>query len=416
MTSSSEIQSCYVFLDIGPSPIIVASYRLDQGKYKLTYGQSYLSREDKFALDPLNLAFQYPNTEVVSDQADGFGVIADATPDNWGKKLTLARHTRHPRNQIEWFLAAKGASVGALVGSLSRNTPKTITTDQITTMEELESFLRLSVEVSQNGDVTRLAELMERDALAKLIDYGSSMGGARPKTIVQDQGIEWIAKFNRSDDVFNNVQVEYASMQIAKACGINTSHVELREFGRNHQSLFVKRFDRNCPERKKHYISARSLMNIRKIRETDFALNYSYMGISKLCTKISNQATENQTELFKRMVLNAMIANTDDHTKNHGFLLNRESMSYNLSPVFDVLPHIGSSSKVHAIGLGDDGRVASMQNILSQCHSFGLSADAAKEIIKDITAVVENWTSYMRDAGVKPHEIKLLEQNIDTKL
>lgn len=416
MTSNNEINSCYVFLDIGSSPIIVANYRLDQGKYKFTYGQSYLSREDKFALDPLNLAFTYPNTELVSDNSDGFGVLADATPDNWGKKLTLARHTRHPKNQIEWFLAAKGTAVGALVGSLSRNTPKTISSQQITTVDELEAFFKLSVEVSQNGDVERLAELMESDALAKLIDYGSSMGGARPKTIVQDQGVEWIAKFNRSDDIFDNVLVEYASMKIAKACGINTSHVELREIGNNRQSLFVKRFDRNCPERKKHYISSRSLMNIRKIREADFALNYSYMGISKLCTKISNHATENQTELFKRMVLNIMLANTDDHTKNHGFLLDHKAMSYDLSPVFDVLPHIGNSAKVHAIGLGDDGRVASMKNILSQCHSFGLSIDTANEIIKDISAVVENWTDYMRDAGVKDTEIKLLEQYISPSI
>lgn len=416
MTSNAEIKSCYVFLDIGPSPIVVANYRTDQGKYKFTYGQSYLSREDKFALDPLNLTFQYPNSEITSDQADGFGVLADATPGNWGKKLTLARHTRHPKNQIEWFLAAKGAAVGALVGSLSRNTPKTIGSDQITTVDELESFFKLSVAVSKDGDIDRLAKLMERDALAKLIDYGSSMGGARPKTIVQDNGIEWIAKFNRPDDVFNNVQVEYASMQIAKACGINTSHVELREIGNGHQSLFVQRFDRNCPERKKHYISSRSLMNIRKMREADFALNYSYMGISKLCTKISNNASENQLELFKRMVLNVMLANTDDHTKNHGFLLDHKAMSYDLSPVFDVLPHIGNSSKVHAIGLGEDGRIASMSNILSRCHSFGLNTDEAKAIIKDLAAVVDNWTDYMRDAGVKPHEIKLLEQYVSSKI
>ncbi len=71
---------------------------------------------------------------------------------------------------------------------------------------------------------------------------------------------------------------------------------------------------------------------------------------------------------------------------------------------------------MHAIGLGEDGRIASMSNILSRCHSFGLNTDEAKAIIKDLAAVVDNWTDYMRDAGVKPHEIKLLEQYVSSKI
>lgn len=103
------------------------------------------------------------------------------------------------------------------------------------------------------------------------------------------------------------------------------------------------------------------------------------------------------------MVLNVMLANTNDHTKNHGFLLDHNAMSYNLSPVFDFLPHISGTTRIHAIGLGEDGRIASKRNILSRCQSFGLSTDEAREIIKDVAAVVENWTTYMRDAGVTAH-------------
>ncbi|MEG6544626.1 HipA domain-containing protein, partial [Acinetobacter bereziniae] len=129
------------------------------------------------------------------------------------------------------------------------------------------------------------------NTLEKLVHHGSSMGGVRPKIIVQHKGIEWIAKLNKESDLFDNASVEYACMKMAKSIGINTSHVELEEVAGS-PILMVKRFDRNCSERKKHYISANSLLNITRIREGD--LSMSYMNIAKVCSQICHDAQRNQ--------------------------------------------------------------------------------------------------------------------------
>ena len=228
-----------------------------------------------FELDPINLPFVTPNTAYTTAAKDGFGVLADATPDNWGRKLTLTQHTRVPLNQIEWLSAARGNAVGCLVASLSSKAIKTVGKESFVKFPDLQTYLKLSKAVDQHQDPNMIS-MMTDNYLSKLIHHGSSMGGARPKVVVQHKGIEWIAKFNKSDDLFDNAKVEYASMKMAQALGLNISNVELEEVEVN-PILLVDHFDRNCPERKKYYISAHSLMNIRKVRVGDLKMFYMHL-------------------------------------------------------------------------------------------------------------------------------------------
>ena len=195
--------------------------------------------------------------------------------------------------------------------------------------------------------------------------------------VVQHKGIEWIVKFNKVNDLFDNAKVEYASMKMAQALGLNVRNVELKEVEGN-PILLVDRFDRNCPERKKYYISAHSLMNIRKVRVGDLKMSYMHLQSDLL------DAISNQLEPYKRMILNVMISNTDDHLINHGFLMhNMKNHHYSLSPLFDVLPHGSRASypKEHAIAVGAEGRIGIALNLLSRCNAFGLTEFQAKEII-----------------------------------
>jgi serine/threonine-protein kinase HipA len=413
MTSKSfsmqdELKSCYIFLDTGDTPQVVAKYVLDQSSYTFIYGKSYLELNDSFELDPINLPFIQPNTPYVTTHKDGFGVLADATPDNWGRKLTLSQHTRVPLNQIEWLISARGNAVGCLVASLSSKAIKGSNQSSHVHFDDLKSYLKLSKAIDQQED-PRTISFMSDNYLEKLIHHGSSMGGARPKVIVHHNNIEWIAKFNKDDDLFDNAKVEYASMKMARAVGLNVSNVMLEEVAGS-PILLVERFDRNCIERKKHYISANSLMNIRKIRVGD--LKMSYMNLSKICSQICYDAISNQKELFKRMILNIMISNTDDHLKNHGFLMyDMKNHRYALSPLFDVLPHGARASypKEHALAIGEEGRVGTLRNALSRCNAFGLNHNEALNIIKDVRDVLECRRVFLKEAELTDYQITQLD-------
>lgn len=412
-----EIKSCYIFLDVGDQPIVVAQYSFDKPIYRFIYGATYIINPKAFALDPINMPFLAPNREMQNQAKDGFGVLADATPDKWGRNLTKALHTRIPLNQIEWLIAAQGNAVGCLVASLSKSKIKNTESNKIY-FEDVKRYLKIAKAMERHEDVMEAStvSMQMNNTLEKLVQHGSSMGGARPKVVVQHKGIEWIAKLNKESDLFDNARVEYACMKMALSIGINTSHVELEEVAGS-PILMVKRFDRNCPERKKHYISANSLLNITRVREGD--LNFSYMNLARVCSQICQDAQSNQTELFTRMVLNVMLSNTDDHLKNHGFLMyDMDKHRYGLSPAFDILPHgnIGSFPKIHALALGENGREGSLKNILSSANSFGLSENQAKDIIKNVKAVLEEKDTFFRDAGLSPSQIRDLNPYFNLNL
>lgn len=412
-----EIKSCYIFLDIGSEPKVVAKYAFEKPNYFFRYGKSYINDSSAFALDPLHLPFDVANPERITSKRDGFGVLADATPDKWGRNLTLALHKRTPLNQLEWLISAQGNAVGCLSASLSSTKLKTPSNQQIK-FGDLQKYMTLAKAIERNIPIDDVGgqSMYVNNMLEKLIHHGSSMGGARPKVVLHHNNSEWIAKLNKSSDLFDNARVEYACMKMAAAIGINTSEVDLQEVTHS-PVLLVKRFDRNCPERKKHYISAFSLLNIERVREGDERM--SYTQISKVCSQICRDAVQNQKELFTRMILNVMLSNTDDHLKNHGFLMyDMKNQHYALSPAFDILPHgnIGSFPKVHALNIGSEGRIGTLKNILSRCNAFGLNESQARDIIKNVRDVLENKNTFFKDAELNSHQIRLLEPYFNMNL
>jgi serine/threonine-protein kinase HipA len=266
-SKSNPVQECYIFVDQGESPILAARYRIDaDGLGSLIYGDSYADRSDSFAFDPINLPWSNPLR--VMHPVDGkasYGVLSDATPDNWGRKLMQSLHSRPPLNDIEWLLSNQREGVGCLFASLSRTAVKA--DREVIPFSDLSEFISLAGEYEAVGKKRTLPT-----ALLKLLDFGTSMGGARPKTLVMHEGKEWIAKINRKDDLFDNARIEYVSLLMAREAGIHAC--KFHSIG-HHSAILVERFDRNCPERKKHYISAHSLLNIPKVNPTDLSRNYS---------------------------------------------------------------------------------------------------------------------------------------------
>ncbi|QBG36180.1 type II toxin-antitoxin system HipA family toxin [Litorilituus sediminis] len=387
----------YVFIDgIEDTPIICGVIELDPktniGKFR--YGQSYLQREDAFPLDPLHLPLL--SDQFVTRVNKGmFGAILDAGADSWGKKLILSLHSTKPQNDLELILAGAGMGVGALSFSLSRHASKPKRNKN--TLGDIPMLLKGKEAILKNEEIPKEAK--------KAFEYGSSMGGARPKTLIEDKGVSYLAKFNRPDDLFNVCLVEHATMTMLKELGVRVANTSIVS-SEQEDILLVKRFD--CAKYKPthHFLSANSLINQAKITAQALTQAYSYGALAEFIMKYGAQPRDSH-ELYARMVFNILMGNTDDHSRNHAFIYAFSDKTWRLSPAYDVLPI--NNSRQHGIGIGAQGREGTIENALSQSKRFGLSQTKAKAIISNVQEVTCEWVPYFSKQGVSGSDIERLK-------
>ena len=381
-------------------PVPVGEVAMHGSGFVFRYANSWLARPNAFAIDPLNVPLtsgQYFSTRM-------FGVLDDATPDNWGRRVLLATHKQHPQNEIEWLLASRGTGVGCLLFSASRHLLPPL--HQPPQFEDLERIM-VGLDQIEKGEVNLPAQI------ARLFEFGSSMGGARPKVTVTHEGKEWIAKLGRSDDIFDQPRAEFASLQMANAAGLPAAGHKLVEVA-GKPVLMVERFDRHEGAGRGHYVSCNSLVSAEKPRMHVGAVegDVSYSRIADVLKKVSDDATLDMRELFRRMAFNVLIGNSDDHLKQTGLLLT-SSTGYSLAPVFDVLPH-PTQLGLQALIIGNEGRVSSVSNLLSTPERFGLGKDEARAIVTDVYAVVREASGFFEAAGCSGAEVRMLS-NVCTR-
>lgn len=401
--------SAYVFIEgLAEQPVICGRFELNsqakQGRF--VYGRSYLERPDAFALDPVHLPL---NDSIHHCNVNNglFGVLADAGADAWGRKLILQLHQTKPQNELEYLIAGAAMGVGALTFSLSRE--KTKTKHSSNAINDLELLLQ--------GKNAILAAETVSDEVKQAFVYGSSMGGARPKTLLTHNGQEYLVKFNKPDDLYNVARVEHATMRmLAELDGVCVAETEvLQGIGGSEDVLLVKRFDRAEQRVSHHFISANSLLLEGAVSERSLAAGYSYGQLAELLRLHSAVATDAH-ELFMRMAFNVFIGNTDDHARNHAWLrpiaAGRHEPAWQLAPAYDVLPI--SASKLHGLGIGGLGRHGSIENLLSQASRFGLQEFKAKAIVNQLRELVTQWPQYMARFGVGDGDIERLRKIIPT--
>lgn len=394
----------FVFIDgLEDTPVICGVVTLDTKKQygEFRYGKSYLLRDDAFALDPLNLPLGN-SIYTTTNQKGVFGVLLDAGADSWGQKVILSLHNTKPKNALEFLLAGAGMGVGSLVFSLSSSSSKSKVNKN--TLGDIPMLLMAKDAILNDEEIPKEAK--------KAFEYGSSMGGARPKTTVSDQDITYLAKFNRSDDLFNHAKVEHASMNMLNELPGRVASTKVLETD-NGDVLLVERFDLlgACPTH--HFISANSLINLRSVNNSTLCDRYSYGFLSEFILKYSS-VPDDAAELFHRMVFNVLIGNTDDHTRNHAFLYSFKNKDWRLSPAYDVLPI--NANNQHGIGIGLDGRNGTIKNLLSQSERFGLKRYKAEKIIKEVLDLVSQWPHYFKKHGVGDGDIERLKAVIPMHL
>src|SRR5215467_6288286 len=366
MTSRRSASECFVYITLpGQTSAVTA------GKFVRTqdqrgdtlgrfiYGRSYSGNPQAVEIDPVELKLSTRTYETT--RLNGvFGALRDSGPDYWGRRVIEKHAGKVQLSELDYLLESPDDRAGALGFGLNSVPPapqrkfnKTLDLEKLQTLAEA----LIKDEIPDDPAAPQVQDLLL---------LGTSMGGARPKAVVQDDDALWVAKFNRSDDRWNNTRVEHAMLRLARECGITTAESRIETVG-DKDVLLIKRFDRELTAQ--GYTRARMVSSLTILRSDEAPKsrqNWSYIVLVEELRRIVGDAKRDSRELFKRMCFNALISNTDDHPRNHAFLAKEKN--WKLSPAYDLTPSpmVAKERRDLALDCGDMGRYANAKNILSQ--------------------------------------------------
>ncbi|MGM9427211.1 type II toxin-antitoxin system HipA family toxin [Hydrogenophaga sp. MI9] len=363
---------------------------------RFRYGDRYLQRPDAVALDP----FRLPLARTVYEftQLKGIpGAVRDASPDAWGRRViehTLQRNAADLQ-EIDYLLHGPQDGAGCLSFGLKVDPPAPRRTYNRT--HQLAELIAATQAIEDGRPVA--AHLLEQ------LDPGTSMGGARPKATIEDAQSLWLGKFPARDDRFNLQRVEFATLDLARRCGLNVAQARLQAVGAS-DVLMVQRFDREHTNQ--GYLRFGLVSGLTVLDCGDSHLDrerWSYPLLADNLRRWSDKPEADCTELFRRMVFNAAVTNNDDHPRNHA-LLHRQK-GWRLSPAYDLVPSpvVSLERRDLALSIGDHGRTASIYNLISQAGRFGLSAADARAEIDRLVDVVRHWQESFFACGVSAKDI-----------
>lgn len=403
------MRECFIYIVLPGQITFVPAARFqwlpDEGGLplgRLSYGRRYLERRDAVPLDPLELPL---TSRVYETRTLGgvFGALRDAAPDHWGR-LVIQRHVGAiDLPEVDYLLQSPDDRAGALGFGLSAQPPAP--------KREFNQTVDLGKLQSMADAILADEKRTSNDAIAvqvqvqELLLIGTSMGGARPKAVIEADDALWVAKFNCTTDRWNNARVEHAMLRLAAACGLRVANSRIELIG-DRDVLLVKRFDREAGGR--GYRRARMLSALTLLRAGDSIRDrdrWSYPLLAEELRRVSVRPAEDAQELFRRMAFNALISNSDDHPRNHAFIALADD--WRLSPAYDLTPTVPPSLERRDLALtcGNQGRRASADNLLSQCGRFLLTRDAAAKILDDMEAQVRAvWHEVARREGVSERD------------
>ncbi|RUP25246.1 MAG: type II toxin-antitoxin system HipA family toxin, partial [Curvibacter sp.] len=329
------------------------------------------------------------------------GAIDDARPDRWGERIIRFVDRPARLSILEMLLFAGDDRFGALGVSVSAQhyIPR-----HLGPYPRLRDLAQLSAAVE---DVQAQAPLTPD--IQRLVQPGVTLGGAQPKALLQTDAGPCVIKFSELGDVLDTPLIEHASMTLAAQAGIRVARTGVLPLpprhGRARHALTIERFDRAGPYRL-HCLSARTLLRAAGLHE-------SYGALATVLLRLGHperQAAQRE-ELFKRMVFNILMDNTDDHERNHSVCLLLDGY-YDLSPAYDVLPTLQNLG-YQALAVGRAGAESSLDNALSGLSEFGLKRPRAIELVRDVARVVDRWVPHFVAHGVCATDMEALAASID---
>jgi serine/threonine-protein kinase HipA len=365
------------------------------GGVSLTYADAWLA--DGMALSedlPLQRGEFLP---VEPDSAAG--AVDDARPDRWGERVIRLLDKPPRLSTLEYLYFAGDERFGALGVSASdaSYTPRQRgPLPSLTDVQTLHDLVR-RVEAGEPVD----------EPLRRLVAPGATLGGAKPKALLSMDGAPWVLKFGDDGEPTDSPLVEHAAMTLAARAGIHVCETKALRL-RNGHAVAVRRFDRG-PGLRVHALSAH--VALRAAGQT-----YGYPELALLLRRRAPAETfaPQAAQLFRRMVFNILIDNTDDHEKNHALGVSGfgAAQRLHLAPAFDVLPS-GQALGYQQMRVGRDGADATLDNALSEHRAFSLTRDEAERACREVARVADGWQRHFAACGVTPRDLALLAEQID---
>ena len=329
------------------------------------------------------------------------GALDDARPDRWGERII--RHIDRPARLsiLEMLLFAGDDRFGALGVSVSAE-------------RYIPRRLGPYPQVNQLADLAQAVEDVQLQApitpeMQRLLQPGVTLGGARPKALLQTQDGPCVIKFSELDDSVDTPLIEHATMTLAAMAGITVASTGVLPLAPRHgkarHALTIQRFDRSGAIRL-HCLSAKTVLRAAGLSE-------SYPALATVVLRLGHpdQQTTMREELFKRMVFNILMDNTDDHERNHCLRLGFDGY-YALSPAYDVVPTLQNLG-YQALSVGNRGAESSLENALSELSEFGIRLPRAQALITEVARAVDQWPQHFAHHGICRADMDQLHASID---
>jgi serine/threonine-protein kinase HipA len=374
--------------------------------FSFEYADSWLESSRRFLLDPMLTLNQGPQYA----QGANFGIFLDSAPDRWGRFLIKRREAlkarqeqRSPRilKETDYLLGVHDAyRVGALRfqhsvdGPFLDNDPHFVAPPWAS-LRELE-FASLGIEKDD-----ALEQSDYEKWLKMLIAPGGSLGGARPKASVVDEcGALWIAKFPGRTDVSDIGAWEMVVHTLAQRARICVPKARIGRFTSHHHTFMVQRFDRTSAGKRLFFMSAMTALG--RTDGDDASMGVSYLHLAEFLQKFGSQTNEDLQELWSRIAFHIMISNTDDHLRNHGFLI--DERGWRLSPAYDLNPN--PESEGLKLNISEDDNFQSEEIVLSVAKHFRLKQTQAKKRYQEIKSAVSAWRAVAAEYGLSRSSIE----------
>jgi serine/threonine-protein kinase HipA len=392
MTSSDPRQAfVWTWLPGASEPVVAGRIDADGPMHTFTYARSYRRRRDAMSLYEPELPLVPGPLRPVGDLTIA-GCLRDSAPDAWGQRVILARHLGHltgasdvsELSLLTYFLESGTDRIGALdfQDSPTEYVPRPMSS------ATLEQLMGAAADI-ENG---RLLP----PALAEALTRGTSIGGARPKVLLTDEGRDLIAKFSSTTDIRPVVKAEGVAMDLARRAGLNVAPVQVTEVA-GKDVLLVERFDRPGGGQRRHLVSALTILGLDEFTGARYG---SYADLADHIRQSFTSPAATLRELFSRIVFNILVGNTDDHPRNHAAYVNADG-GLTLSPAYDICPQPRSVPQANqAMAIGRDGqRTSQIITCRTACETYLLSSAQAQAIIDEQIEIIRTqWDEAARAA------------------
>ena len=355
----------------------------------------------------------YPGQQYTQPGRDIFGCFSDALPDRWGRLLLnrreqiLATEERRPVRRLSSFDYLMGIDDFSRMGGFRFKTDPNgefINCDshlRIPPLADLRSLVAASMEIEKSEEQNRLPE---KKWIQQLVHPGSSLGGARPKAGVRDtDGCLYVAKFPSRNDDYDVSLWEHLSHLLAKKAGVNAAETNVISTGEKYHALLSKRFDRTTDGRRIHFASAMTLLGLTD--GSDAQTGNGYLDIVDFILQNCCDVEDNLRQLYRRVAFNIAIGNTDDHFRNHGFLLTPRG--WTLSPAYDINP---TTNEYQSLLITSSTNKSDLNLLLEASEEYMIGKEEASKIIQEVTDAVKGWRRIAASLGIAKREMELLEQ------